>query len=207
MKDLEIELGKLNVPESSYNLNGASIPNNITMFHSKNGWIVQGFNERGKNIDQKFFYSEEEACLYIYDSFKRIYDYDKRDTVTIARILSKRPHLDLILQNKFFNSLNFRLPTQFEDFYKTYNGLEGRVGQHSWIKFWPVDLIMRRNNDSNNLLGGYLLFGENKDGTEYAFGKAEPGIFEIKYFTNKEGFEVNFCVQDFDELLLYLYDK
>lgn len=71
MKVLELDqkLQDLKIDPRSYSLNGDLKPDAIILFHNYAKWEVFYLDERGGRNEEKFFLSEDEACLYIYMLF------------------------------------------------------------------------------------------------------------------------------------------
>jgi len=69
--ELEYKLNKLNVYTGFYSLTGELLPDRIVLYHNYDKWEVFYFDERGNRDNEKVFFSESEACNYIYDHFKR----------------------------------------------------------------------------------------------------------------------------------------
>jgi len=68
--ELKKELDLLEVDSKLYSLEGELIPDNIILFNSYQNWEVFYFDERGNRNDEKIFFSEIDACFYIYKLFK-----------------------------------------------------------------------------------------------------------------------------------------
>jgi hypothetical protein len=71
-EELKQELDKLSIPESYYSLYDSLEPDRIILYHSYHEWQVFYLDERGGRNEYRVFYSEEEACNYIYEQFKSL---------------------------------------------------------------------------------------------------------------------------------------
>lgn len=69
-EELKYELDKLNVRPEFYSLEGELLPDRIVLYHNYAKWEVFYFDERGNRDDEKIFFSESDACSYIYGIFK-----------------------------------------------------------------------------------------------------------------------------------------
>lgn len=67
---LKKELDKLGVDPNEYSLYGSIESDKIVLYQNYFKWEVFYFDERGGRNEEKVFYSEEDACLYIYELFK-----------------------------------------------------------------------------------------------------------------------------------------
>ena len=65
-------LNDAGVYPSLYSLNGDLLPDKVVLYHSYNEWRVFYFSERGNKENEKIFYSESEACEYMYQYLKRL---------------------------------------------------------------------------------------------------------------------------------------
>lgn len=71
---LNIKLDELNVPKLWYSLDGEAMPNKTILQKGggiKGSWIIYDIDERGIKSQPKEFYSEEEACEYLYQMMKK----------------------------------------------------------------------------------------------------------------------------------------
>ena len=69
--ELKIRLDKLKVCSCYYSLDGEILPDCIVLYHNYAKWEVFYFDERGNKDNEKIFFSEDNACEYIYEHFKR----------------------------------------------------------------------------------------------------------------------------------------
>lgn len=70
-KDLKQKLDELNIYEGFYSLDGTLLPDRMVLYQSYNDWVVFYFDERGNRERTITFSSEQEACQYLYEYFKR----------------------------------------------------------------------------------------------------------------------------------------
>ena len=70
--ELKEKLDLLGINENFYSLSGALLPDRVILYNSYDEWLVLYFDERGNRNDEQTFSSENEACQYIYNKFKRL---------------------------------------------------------------------------------------------------------------------------------------
>jgi hypothetical protein len=71
---LKLELDLLKIDQSNYSLDGRLKYDAIILNKDKDIWGVFYMDEKGRPIDEKKFESEDDACEYIYEQFKRARD-------------------------------------------------------------------------------------------------------------------------------------
>ena len=71
-KELKEKLDSLGINENFYSLVGDLLPDRVILYNSYNDWLVFYFDERGNRNDEQTFNSENEACQYIYNCFKKL---------------------------------------------------------------------------------------------------------------------------------------
>jgi len=76
--ELKAQLDKLGVNTDFYSLEGELLPDRIVLCQNYHRWEVFYFDERGNRDSEKVFSSEEEACEYIYDYFKKQKEIEKK---------------------------------------------------------------------------------------------------------------------------------
>lgn len=71
--ELKAKLDELGVGSNEYSLDG-SVSNwdTIVLYKNYSKWEVFYIDERGNRDDKHIFYSENDACTYIYEEFKRL---------------------------------------------------------------------------------------------------------------------------------------
>ena len=70
--ELKEKLDLLGINEKFYSLSGTLLPDRVILYNSYEKWLVFYLDERGNRNDEQTFYSENEACQYIYNKFKRL---------------------------------------------------------------------------------------------------------------------------------------
>lgn len=71
--ELKAKLNELGVEPNEYSLEGSVANwNTIVLYKNYNIWEVFYIDERGNRDDKNTFQSENEACEYIYEEFKRL---------------------------------------------------------------------------------------------------------------------------------------
>lgn len=71
IKELRVKLDELNVYPGFYSLEGELLPDRIVLYSNYTKWEVFYFDERGNRENEKVFFSESDACEYIYGYFKK----------------------------------------------------------------------------------------------------------------------------------------
>ena len=66
IKQLKIKLEEKEIHSGFYSLDGTLLPDRIVLYSNYSKWEVFYFDERGGRHDEKTFFSENDACLYIY---------------------------------------------------------------------------------------------------------------------------------------------
>jgi hypothetical protein len=69
--NLKEKLDNLAVNENLYSLNGNLLPDRVILYNSYDKWLVFYFDERGNRDEEQNFNSENEACQYIYNYFRK----------------------------------------------------------------------------------------------------------------------------------------
>ena len=70
--ELQEKLDLLDVNKNFYSLSGTLLPDRVILYHSYGIWLVFYFDERGNRNDEQTFNSENDACKYIYEYFKKL---------------------------------------------------------------------------------------------------------------------------------------
>ena len=71
--ELKAKLNELGVEPNEYSLEGSVANwNTIVLYKNYSIWEVFYVDERGNRDDKHTFHSENEACEYIYEEFKRL---------------------------------------------------------------------------------------------------------------------------------------
>lgn len=76
--DLKNKLVELNVYPSFYSLDGDLLPDRIVLYQNYAKWEVFYFDERGNRDKEKVFFSENEACEYVYEYFKEQIEIERK---------------------------------------------------------------------------------------------------------------------------------
>lgn len=69
-EELKRKLDELGVSDKEYSLYGSLEPDRIVLYQNYSKWEVFYFSERGSREDYQFFFSEELACQYIYETIR-----------------------------------------------------------------------------------------------------------------------------------------
>lgn len=70
-EELKRRLDELRVNPGFYSLNGELLPDRLVLYRSYDTWTVFYLDERGNRHDEQIFFSEEEACSYLYERLKQ----------------------------------------------------------------------------------------------------------------------------------------
>jgi len=77
-EELRRKLDELNVYPGFYSLEGELLPDRIVLYQNYAKWEVFYFDERGNRDNEKVFFSESEACNYIYEHFTTQKEIEKK---------------------------------------------------------------------------------------------------------------------------------
>ncbi|MCS6973596.1 MAG: hypothetical protein N2044_05610 [Cyclobacteriaceae bacterium] len=77
-EELKQKLDELKVYPGFYSLEGELLPDRIVLYQNYAKWEVFYFDERGNRDNEKVFFSESEACNYIYEHFKKQKEIEKK---------------------------------------------------------------------------------------------------------------------------------
>jgi hypothetical protein len=72
VNELIIALNDLGIPPDYFSILEGLKPDSIVLDHYHGIWKVFYFSERGQESDEHIFSNERDACLYIYNKFKRM---------------------------------------------------------------------------------------------------------------------------------------
>lgn len=67
--ELRVKLNELGVYPGFYSLDGTLLPDRIVLYRNYSKWEVFYFTERGARDNEMIFFSESDACEYIYWHF------------------------------------------------------------------------------------------------------------------------------------------
>jgi len=70
-EELKHKLEELDVYYGFSSLEGDLLPDRIVLYHNYTKWEVFYFDERGNRDNEKIFFSENDACNYVYEHFKK----------------------------------------------------------------------------------------------------------------------------------------
>ena len=70
-EELKNHLDALEIYPEFYSLEGNILPDRIVLYYNYTKWEVFYFDERGNRDNEKVFFSENDACNYIYEYFER----------------------------------------------------------------------------------------------------------------------------------------
>jgi hypothetical protein len=76
--ELKRQLDLLGVRSGRYSLFGELLPDTVVLVRNYYKWEVFYLDERGGRNDEKIFWSENEACDYIYEMYLKTIEIEKR---------------------------------------------------------------------------------------------------------------------------------
>ncbi|PMB03038.1 SMI1/KNR4 family protein [Fischerella thermalis CCMEE 5273] len=107
--------------------------------------------------------------------------------------------------------LGIRFPKEYVDFMLLSNGAEGPVGNHAYLRIWPVEELMPANEGYSveEFIPGIILFGSDGSGEAYGFDSRdneEISIISIP-FMDMDFDEMEKISNSFKDFLKYLYQS
>jgi hypothetical protein len=108
------------------------------------------------------------------------------------------------------NQLCCILPQGYKDFMKKSNGAEGEIGENAWLCLFPVEELIKTNEDYSLLMQqipDYFLVGKDAADTGYAFHKQNGTFHSFGLMSNFKTDPVQFCGNDFVGFIEYLYNE
>lgn len=110
--------------------------------------------------------------------------------------------------NDIQGKLDFKLPGDYVNVIKVYNGGEGDVGKESYLVLFALEELEEVNADYAILMNeipDYFLFGKDAADTGYAFHKTNHSYHAFGLMSNFDTDPMIFCGHNFDEFIEYLY--
>lgn len=108
------------------------------------------------------------------------------------------------------SKLGVSFPAQFADFLLKSNGVEGSIGNNSYLVLWPIEEMISLNDAYavNEFAPGLLLIGSDGGGVAYAFDtRVETMPIVAVPFVGMDLNEAVLCGRTFVEFLEYLYNQ
>ncbi|HOP09859.1 MAG TPA: SMI1/KNR4 family protein [Oscillospiraceae bacterium] len=111
------------------------------------------------------------------------------------------------VKNLKFIGITSILPESYKEFLSLYHGLNGSIGENSYLQLWPFENIEESNNDYSvdEFLSNIVLIGS--DGGDTAYGINKNGKFIEVPFIGMDDDEVKEIANDFDGFIEYLFNK
>jgi hypothetical protein len=85
--------------------------------------------------------------------------------------------------SELMEKLRYRLPNDYLEFMRRWNGYTGDIGKHGGVDIWPVEYILPTNeaNHFREWIPGLILFASTGGGDFYAFDFRHdpPKVVEI----------------------------
>lgn len=112
--------------------------------------------------------------------------------------------------NKLQVLADFQLPVDYRELMKEFNGGEGEVGENGWLVLFPIEDLLRTNEDYISLMEQipeYFLFGKDAADTGYAFNKRDKSFHSFGLMSDFKKDPIEFCGSSMVEFLEYLYNQ
>lgn len=118
----------------------------------------------------------------------------------MKRLNENRPPKEEDIQ-EFVNSINFKLPSGFIEFFKQRNGAEYQ-GINGFLILWPLTDMIELNKEYNvdEYAPGFFIFGSDGGDSSYCIEKVTGYIYEMP-FIGMSNQEASFICKSFTELL------
>lgn len=112
--------------------------------------------------------------------------------------------------NKIEEDMGISLPQDFKVFLEKHNGMEGGIGENSYLQMWSIEDIFLRNRrlQVNDFAPGLVIIGSDGGDMAYAYDTRETAmpIVEAPFIPLKLQ-EVTFCANDLAGFFEYLYNQ
>jgi SMI1 / KNR4 family (SUKH-1) len=112
--------------------------------------------------------------------------------------------------NLLMEQIGFKLPQDYIDLMKEYDGGEGEVGENGWLCLFPIEDLLTINKDYDLVMEQipeYFLFGKDAADTGYAFYKPNQSIHSFGLMSNFNTDPIQWCAKSFVEFAEYLYNQ
>ncbi|SEM34725.1 SMI1 / KNR4 family (SUKH-1) [Chitinophaga rupis] len=104
--------------------------------------------------------------------------------------------------------LDFKLPGDYLDVMRTFNGGDGEIGKNSYLVLFPINELIETNSDYELLMKqipGFFLFGKDAADTGYAFRKTDLSYHSFGLMSNFKTDFITYISNDFEGFLNFLY--
>jgi hypothetical protein len=105
-------------------------------------------------------------------------------------------------------NIGISFPTQYKEFMLASNGAEGGIGEHSYLVIWPIEEIVKLNEQYavSRFTPGLVYFGFDGGGMAYAFDNRteESSIVEFPFESIKTE-DIKQLGRTFHEFLRFLF--
>ncbi|WP_025144873.1 SMI1/KNR4 family protein [Pedobacter jeongneungensis] len=114
------------------------------------------------------------------------------------------------LKQQFVNveeALGTDLPKDYVAVMQEFNGGEGEIGDNSWLELFPVEQLLKINQEYHLLMEQipeYFLFGKDAADTGYALHKQNKTYHAFGLMSNFKFDIIEFCGNSFLEFLEFL---
>lgn len=133
---------------------------------------------------------------------------DKRIVQLIRKLQLNMPTNREILDDAE-SKLEIRFPDQYINFMLESNGLEGKIGNSSYLVIWPAEQIVILNEEYavNEFTPGLVYFGSDGGGMAYAFDKRDGEMSVVEFpFESIDIKDTKLIGKTFIDFLQSLYD-
>jgi len=106
--------------------------------------------------------------------------------------------------------IGFKLPPDYIDLMKKFNGGEGEVGKNGWLCLFPIEDLIVTNKDYQLLMQqipDYFLFGKDAADTGYAFHKIRQTVHSFGLISDFKTDPIEFCGDSFSDFIEYIYNQ
>ena len=135
---------------------------------------------------------------------------DERINFYFSNFLKNEVGASDISINELQKLAGFELPQDYINVMKEFNGGEGELGSNGWLCLFPVEDLLKTNNDYNLVMAqipDYFLFGKDAADTGYAFNKLDQSFYSFGLMSDFSVDLIEFCASSFIDFAAYLYNK
>jgi hypothetical protein len=101
------------------------------------------------------------------------------------------------------DAIGIKLPEDYVNIIKEYNGCEGEIGENGWLLLFPIQELLEINKSYELMreIPDYLLFGKDAADTGYAIHKLNKTYHSFGLMSNFKTDPIVFCGNSFVEFL------
>ena len=134
---------------------------------------------------------------------------DKKLAALLSHVEKNENGVSDALIDTVHQQLDFKLPSDYIEVMKEFNGGEGEVGENSWLLMYPLEDLVSVNQDYSLLMNkvpNLFLFGKDAADSGYAFDKRKQTYHSFGLMSDFETDPIIFCGNTFYEFIEYLYN-